>query len=103
MPEKDSNMNKLRDIAIITAAALALWVTLLITGCTTDKVTLPNGTEIIHQKLFYWGSASRVEFILKDIATTVTIILENPSSKVNPGKLIIKEPKTGIEAGLESN
>ncbi len=69
-------------------------------GCTTDKVTLPNGTEIIHQKLFYWGSANRVEFEFKDDDTTVTIILESPSSKVNPGRFIIKEPKTGIEVGI---
>ena len=81
---------------------LALFVVLITLGCTTDKVTLPNKTEIIHQKLFYWGSANRVEFEFKDPNTTVTLLLESPSSKVSPGKLTVKDPHSGVELGIKA-
>jgi hypothetical protein len=79
-----------------------LFLLILLSGCTNLKITLPSGGEILYQKVFTMAKAKRAELYYEDPNTTIWIILNDPNSSVNRGKLMIIEPRTGLEVGLES-
>jgi len=75
-------------LCAVTLTLAILGVASILSGCTTDKITLPDGTEILHQKLFYVGTAKRAEFYYEDPNTVIWIIADDPNSRVNPGRLV---------------
>ena len=81
---------------------LCILLMILIWGCTNHKITLPNGTVILRQTVFTENSARRYEFRYKDPNTAISIIVNDPNSRVNPGRLNITEPRTGIKFETET-
>ena len=97
--------NKLKDIACIAGILASIIILIWLTGCSTSKVTLPDGTEIIHQPVFQRSAADQIEFYYKSEDPngpnyTVWVGLNGSKRSVNPGKLSIIEPRTGINATL---
>jgi hypothetical protein len=81
----------------------AFWVVTACMGCTTFKASLPDGTEILYQRLWTESQAKKVDAYYEDPnGVTIWIIINDPNSRVNPGSMIIREPKSGIEAGIET-
>ena len=76
---------------------------LFVSGCSNTKITLPTGTEILTQRVFIEAQAERAELYYEDEDYVVWIIVNDPNTKVNEGKLLIREPRTGIEVGLEAD
>ena len=81
---------------------IPLILLLMLAGCINFKTTLPNGTEILYQRMFMETQAKKIDYYFEDPNTLIWIIANDPNSSVNPGRLIIKEPKTDIVVGLES-
>jgi hypothetical protein len=91
-----------KDIVIFIAELAICTLALILAGCCTSKVTLPDGTEFIHQPFLFQSTANKVEFHYEDPNCVMWVIANDPNRSVSPGKLNIIEPRTGITAGLEA-
>lgn len=68
-------------------------------GCINFKARNSSGDEFLYQRVMMMGSAEKVEVKQYDPngVLWLSVILHDPNSRVNPGGIKIKEPKTGIE------
>lgn len=82
---------------------LIISVIMLLAGCTNLKVKLPSGAVILYQKVWTAGSAKKADLYYEDPNTTVWIVVNDPNSSVNRGKLMVRDLMTGKELGIESN
>ena len=97
---KEAKTSRFADlVARITLASIVL---VFMVGCSNYKVTLPNNTEILFQRVFGKVSADKVDFYYEDADYIVWMVANDPDSSINPGGLKIKEPNTGIEASIEA-
>jgi hypothetical protein len=71
-------------------------------GCVKWKVPVSNGKYIVHERWWSDASADKVDFYYKDPNITVLISVNDPNVSVNSGRLIITEPRTGINASFEA-
>jgi hypothetical protein len=88
---------------LIAAAIIVVFGTVIVTsGCIKWKVPVSNGKSIVHERWWSDASADKVDFFFQDPNVTVWIVVNDPCSSVNPGRLIITEPRTGINASFEA-
>ncbi len=81
---------------------LCVSLIVFLNGCTRIRLPLPNGKVVEYDSCWKSASAKKVELYYKDPNTTIWLVINDPNSSVHPGRLNIKEPKTGIEVGLEA-
>lgn len=74
---------------------------LLMAGCESHYVKLSNGTVIGRQAWFTKSSAEKLDFYYKDPNTTIWLVINDPCTAVNPGRLRFIEPRTGIRVEAE--
>jgi hypothetical protein len=68
----------------------------VIAGCSKLKIPVSDGRYIVYEKGLIKTSAEKVVLYYKDPNTTVLIVINDPNSQVNPGRIRIVEPRTGI-------
>ena len=95
------------EILLILGLITAIAVTLFCNGCSTTKCTFPDGTEFLHQPLWFESTAKKVDFYYESIdpngiGYAFWLIVDDPNRSVNPGRLKLTEPKTGINATLKA-
>lgn len=73
-----------------------------LSGCTKFKIPVSGGKYITYEKGWIEASAERVDFYYEDPNVTVWLVVNDPNSSVNAGRLSIKEPKSGVELGMEA-
>lgn len=68
---------------------LTLTTLILLAGCINFKTTLPNGTEILYQRVLTWTNAEKVDYWYEDSNTTIWIVVNDPNSGVIPGRVVV--------------
>jgi hypothetical protein len=87
---------------LLKLTLLAAWCVFMCYGCRSVRIPVSGGKEIVFDQAWIEAAAERVEFLYIDPNVTVWIVVNDPCSSVNPGRIIFVEPKTGISVGLEA-
>jgi len=93
------NLRDLINTLFILLLVLAYFsLSFLFSGCTNFKARSANGDEFLYQTILTAKTAEKVEVTQYDSVGVpwLKITINDPNSKVNPGSIYLKEPKTGI-------